>query len=249
MKPYVVRFVSSRADTGKTEIGSRVLSLMRARGYVVGVVKHCPHGVDLEYKDTHRYFASGADIVVASSSSVGIVYYRAWVDSLEHALRYVNTPIVFVEGFKEAGLGDVTVIANDMDEAVNTRASGNIIAYVVKNTKGSECSQIPLIPYEDVEKLANLIEVRALEHITGQLPGANCGHCGFGSCREQAIAYAKGVSRGCPAIAGTRLLVDGKEVALNPFVKRLLKAILSSFVDTLKDVPKERRKIVVELAD
>ncbi|MEM4789239.1 MAG: molybdopterin-guanine dinucleotide biosynthesis protein MobB, partial [Ignisphaera sp.] len=77
IKPYTIRFVSPRADMGKTFIASNVVSLLKNKGYVVGVIKHCPHGIDLEDKDSHVYILKGADVVIASSSNLGVIYRRA----------------------------------------------------------------------------------------------------------------------------------------------------------------------------
>lgn len=252
VRPYVVRFVSARSSVGKTYVASNVIARLKARGYIVGVVKHCAHGIDIEDRDSHRYILSGADVVIASSRGIGIEYYRTWVDSVDHALKYIDTPIVVVEGFKESDVGEAVVVARDVEE-IKTRSAdivGKVIAYIVglKTDSDTEYRGAPIYTFNDIDGLANLIEGRALNFICQQLPNANCGYCGYGSCRLLAEAYAKGLTRWCPRDSDVQLVVDGKKVDLNPFVKSLLRSLVIGFTDVLKGVPRSRKRIVIEVS-
>lgn len=250
INPYIIRFVSPKAGVGKTFVASTVVNLLKSKGYVVGVVKHCPHGLDLEDKDSHVYVLKGADIVIASSRGLGILYRKAWVDSMPHILGYIDTPIIIVEGFKEDDIGDVVVVAEDIDEAQRISLKQNVIAYAVKNV-GEEGKNLktPVFTFNEVERLAEFIEDRTINYIYNQLPQTNCGYCGFNSCKSLANAYAKGLAPGCAVKTDIRLVVNGKDIELNPFIKRLLKSVVTGFVDTLKGIPKERRDIIIELKE
>ncbi|MEM4513167.1 MAG: molybdopterin-guanine dinucleotide biosynthesis protein MobB [Ignisphaera sp.] len=250
ISPYIIRFVSPKAGVGKTFVASTVVNLLKGKGYVVGVVKHCSHGLDLEDKDSHVYVLKGADIVVASSSGLGVLYRKAWVDSLSHVLGYINTPIIIVEGFKEDDIGDVVVVAEDIDEAQKIGLEQNVIAYAVKNVgEGRKNLKIPVFTFNEVEGLARFIEDRTINYIYNQLPQTNCGYCGFNSCKSLVNAYVKGLALGCAVKTDIRLVVNGKDIELNPFIKKLLKSIVIGFVDVLKGIPKERREIVIELKE
>lgn len=251
-KPYIVKFISSHSGIGKTSVASHIVSKLKSRGYVICVVKHCVHGVDIEDKDTHRYIASGADIVIASSKSLGIVYHRVWLDSLDKILDLVFAPIIVAEGFRGSKLGDTVVVAENLYEAQYTECESNVIAYVVKDIdidRNPEDMSIPVLSFSDLDRLVDIVEERAIDHIHGQLPKNNCGQCGFSSCRDLAIAFAKGLARHCATELDVKLVVDGRNVSLNPFVKRLVKSVALGIVDVLKDVPRHRRKIIIEIND
>jgi len=250
VKPYIVKFISSKSDVGKTRIASSVVSILKSRGYVVGVVKHCSQGIDIEDKDSHIYLRSGADFVVASSRDIGIVYYSKWVDSLQHVIAYIDTPIIIVEGFKESSIGDTVVVSENIKEALTIDTEHKAIAYVIKEL-GEELNQISNNVYtlSDTEKISNLIEEKALSYIYSQLPQINCGYCGFNTCIELALAYAKGLARDCPMKTNTKVIVNNKEIELNPFVKRILKSIILGFIGELKGVPKERKNVIIKIED
>ncbi|MEM3979931.1 MAG: molybdopterin-guanine dinucleotide biosynthesis protein MobB, partial [Ignisphaera sp.] len=250
IKPYTIRFVSPRADMGKTFIASNVVSLLKNKGYVVGVIKHCPHGIDLEDKDSHVYILKGADVVIASSSNLGVIYRRAWIDSLSFILGYINAPIIIVEGFKGDNVGDTIVVAENIDEARKTSFEQYVVAYVVKNvSEDVKNLKIPVFTFNEVEELAKFIEDRAINYIYSQLPQTNCRYCGFNSCKELANAYVKGLAYGCAVKTDIRLIVDGRGIELNPFVKRLLRSMIVGFIDVLKGIPKERKEIIIELKE
>ncbi|MGC8983132.1 MAG: molybdopterin-guanine dinucleotide biosynthesis protein MobB [Desulfurococcaceae archaeon] len=245
--PYVVRFVSLGSGAGKTLVASRVVKELRARGFLVGVVKHGTGSVALEHKDTARYLESGAPVVLFSTRGLAVLYSTGHRDSLEDALALVKAPIVVVEGYKESGLGDAVLVAKSRSEVEE-------LAKVVKNSIAVASPEplepppgLPLFLFGEEERLAAFIQQRALEHLEKQLPGSNCGMCGFPTCRELAVAYARGSSEWCPLVSGARLIVDGAEVPLNPFVRNFVKSTIKGMLRALKGVPERPSKVVLVL--
>lgn len=248
IRPYVVRFVSPYANVGKTYIATHVIGKLKSKGYIIGVVKHCPHGLDIEGKDTHRYILSGADIVIASAKDVGIVYHRVWTDSLTTILQYVSTPIVIAEGFRGVNIGDAVVVLEDINDVEKIQDETNVIAYIAKNiSKIAREGNVKIFTFNDVEALASLIENKALDHIYEQLPKADCGHCRYDHCKIFAEAYAKGLAQECLYRSDVRLIVNDKLMELNPFVKNMLKSLITGFINTLKGVPKNQKRILIEI--
>jgi molybdopterin-guanine dinucleotide biosynthesis protein B len=51
------------SDTGKTRLLQKLIKELKKREYTVSVIKHCPHGFDLEAqgKDTAKFVEAGAD--------------------------------------------------------------------------------------------------------------------------------------------------------------------------------------------
>ncbi|MEM4441326.1 MAG: molybdopterin-guanine dinucleotide biosynthesis protein MobB [Ignisphaera sp.] len=249
MKPYIVRFISLHSGVGKTFIASQVVARLKNKGYSVGVIKHCIHDLEIEDKDTHKYLYSGADTVVASSASLGIIYQRIWVDSLTDNIRYIGTPITIVEGFKNIDIGDVVVVVENEEDIHEVLNMKNMIAYIVKEFKDSkkEYRGTPILTFNDIDELTNIIESRAIDHIYQQLPKTDCGACGYDNCWLFAKAYIKGKTQWCPRDSEVSLIVDGVKISLNPYVKKVLKSIVLAFIDTLKDVPKDKKKISIEI--
>lgn len=248
VKPYIIRFISPHSSVGKTYVAKNVLVNLKNRGYVVGIIKHCIHGLDIEEKDSHIYLANGADVVIASSRDIGVVYYRPWIDSLENIINLINTPIIIVEGFKYSNIGEVVVVTRNMSEIETLKNVTNIIAYVVGDIdRFTNNLSIPIYTFHELDKLVEMIEHRALSFIYNQLPKTNCGYCGYESCKIFAEAYAKKITKECPIDLGIELIVNEKRIDLNPYVKKVLKSLIISFIDTLKDVPKDKKRIVVKI--
>jgi molybdopterin-guanine dinucleotide biosynthesis protein B len=52
---------------------------------------------------------------------------------------------------------------------------------------------------------------------------------------------------GVPVTSGVRLVVNGKNIPLNPFVKRILRSTIEGFISSLKGVDESRKKIFIEI--
>ena len=65
-----------RSESGKTTLITALVTEIRARGFSVAVIKHCPRGFDLdmEGKDSWRFKEAGADgVFLLSPQRVGMV--------------------------------------------------------------------------------------------------------------------------------------------------------------------------------
>ncbi|MGC8975430.1 MAG: molybdopterin-guanine dinucleotide biosynthesis protein MobB [Thermoprotei archaeon] len=251
MSPYVIKFVSATRKRGKTSLATRVVSNLVSRGYVVGVVKHSSHDVDVIGKDSNRYVGAGAKEVLVSSRGVGVVFYSEWVDDLGYSLRYLNTPIVVVEGFKESSVGDTIVIVNDLREFQElSKTVRNIVAVVSEdNEVRFELSKsLEVFKRGDVGPVTDFVEARLLSFLENQTPKTNCGYCGYETCRAFVKAYAMGKTFWCPASSDVGLLVNDVPVLLNPFVKNLLRSVIEGFISSLKGVNMNKKEIVIKIS-
>ncbi len=245
MKPYVARFISYESNRGKTKAIVYIAQRLISKGYKVSVIKHVSHGVDIEDRDSHIFILNGVEEVIVSSKDIGILYMNMWIDSLEKALAISTNPIVFVEGFRDSGIGDVVAIAMNCKELENLMKYRPLLAILWNKDK---CyGDIKLYDFNELEKVVEFIEDRAIEYIFNQLPKTNCGFCGFSTCREFSYAYLKGYVRMCPAISDIRLIVDGIDIPMNPFVKNMLFSVVQGFLNSLKNVPRDRKRISIEI--
>lgn len=246
MEPYVVRFVSASSGVGKTTLISEVSRKLLELGLDVAVVKHAHGSIDLEEKDSRRFLEVGVREVVVSSRDLTVIYSREVPEDLVAIVRLLRKPLVLVEGFKNAYIGDKVVVARSLDEASKLVDPSTIA--VVLSSEESVPQVGGVLTIRDSGKLARVIAGRAEEHLLRQLPGLNCGYCGYSTCRELALSVLRGSSRICPRVIDVKLVVDGLEIPLNPFVKSLLNFIIEGFLKALKGVPERYTSVEVRIA-
>ena len=83
-----------------------------------------------------------------------------------------------------------------------------------------------------IEQIADLAEKRAFK-----LPDLNCGGCGYEDCyglARQIVAGAKSAEDCVSLHPEAELLVDGKPMALNPFISELFANTIKAMVSTLR---------------
>ena len=94
------------SDSGKTHLIQKLIQELKSREYTVSVIKHCPHGFELEAqgKDTAKFMHAGADSACLFSSE-GIAICQQKKQGLDvHSIArdYLQgSDFVLVEGEKE----------------------------------------------------------------------------------------------------------------------------------------------------
>lgn len=248
--PYVVRFVSLRSGSGKTLVAKRVLEYFKYKGYMVGVIKHCSHAIELEEKDSKEYLNVGASLVVVSSPGLAIVYRQDHQDSLESTLLHILTPIVIVEGYKEEKIGEVVLVIRDQLELEEMyKRVNNVIAVIASTELVGVQSELQFFKFGEESKLAQFIEERAFEFLSRQLPLNNCGACGYSDCHKLLSAYLRGQSAWCPIVSDVKVLINGLSIPLNPFVKNFIRSTITGMIQSLRGVPKNYRDITIVIRD
>ncbi len=249
---YTVKLISSRSGSGKTYVGTRLVGYLKKKGYSVGVVKHCAHGLVIEGKDSSEYLDAGADVVAASSADILITYVKPWVDDLRKVLEFVETPIVVVEGFKASGIGDNVGVLRNVDELNELMSNGIKLDAVLSDgrevLKEASNKGLQAFSFKGLEAFFRWVEEKALNTVKGSLPGKDCGACGYSSCEAFAAAYLKGVNAHCVnTTLNVRVFVDRNELQLNPFVERLIASVIEGLISPLKNVPVRRSRVSVEI--
>ncbi|MFQ5934178.1 MAG: molybdopterin-guanine dinucleotide biosynthesis protein B, partial [Dehalococcoidia bacterium] len=153
--------VVGNSDAGKTQVASSLVEILSGQGYRVAVVKHCPHGHNLDRpeSDTHRVYGAGATTVVASSPGKRTTVDKVEGDSsLESIISSLGTraDMVIAEGFKTSTVPKVLVVkGRDPPPSVE-----NVIATV---GDGGDVEGVPAYGFEDVDKLASQLCAQILE--------------------------------------------------------------------------------------
>ncbi len=213
------------SNSGKTTIIEKLIERFRER-YSIAVVKHTPHGVDVQGKDSRRFRDAGAREVILLGDEE--VRFKE-PDSLFKILHSLNYDIIFVEGFKTEKFIPKVCFSNGCMGCV---AHG-----------------------DDENKIINYIEEEIeVEKILKKLPNFNCGECGHKNCEEMARAIYRGEDnfKNCRywnpnAVISVR--VNGKDIYMGKFAQDVvintIKGLLSSFkgVKEIENVEIKIKKI------
>jgi molybdopterin-guanine dinucleotide biosynthesis protein B len=227
------------SNSGKTTLIEGLIGRYRRRGLSVAVLKHTAHRgfeLDSEGTDSWRHGKAGAAAVgLLADGRAAVLIHRmpppagrrrreepGIPDDAALLVRLVKEAvlpdILFLEGFKTAGLdkvavGDIrglpgTVFRVDPGKAAQRRALERFVDRRLK-----------------------------VQRIAERLPGIDCGKCGL-DCARFADAVADGKRRlsQCVNLSDVRVFVrvDGQEVRLGRFPKEIVASTLRGLVAPLK---------------
>ncbi len=112
------------SGTGKTTLLTRIIPLLKERGYRLGIVKHVHHKFDIDIpgKDSYKLRKAGAMQVVAASKH-RVAYIRELDDpkdepSLLDALGVLDTSdldIILVEGYKHEAVPKIELSRREIE--------------------------------------------------------------------------------------------------------------------------------------
>ena len=200
------------SNSGKTTMICELIE--KLKDYKVAVVKHTPHGIDVEGKDSERFKEAGAGEVVLLNSEA--VHFRRG-ESLYRVLKSLRDyDVILVEGFKK-------------------------YKFLPKVCLGMECDNC-VLKNPMVDEVLEYIEREvAIEKIMRELPNFNCGECSHKNCREMAEAIYRGEDdfKGCrywnpDAVISVK--VNGKDIYMGKFaqdvVVKTINGLLSAFKGT-----------------
>jgi molybdopterin-guanine dinucleotide biosynthesis protein MobB len=156
-----------RSGSGKTTLIEKLLPVLAGRGYRVGAVKHDAHRFDIDHpgKDSHRFTAAGAEVMVISSSEkLAVVEKHAASPTVEELLSrfFTNLDIVLVEGFRKSSLPKIEVRRKGREGTLLCRgAEDDPTLLAVASDEPLEID-VPVLDIDDPEKIADFIEDRVL---------------------------------------------------------------------------------------
>jgi len=165
----------------------------------------------------------------------------------------IREPLVLVEGFEPVkGYPKVAYVAGR--EGVEELARLGLLDECVAIVAGEpvEGVAVPggrLYAMGKIGDLAGAVIEYAASRLASQLPGENCGLCGFGLCRDFAMAILRGERAvgDCPVRAEVELKVDGRRIPLSAYPRSVLIGILKGYLATLKGVPERPREVEVKI--
>jgi len=222
--------------SGKTTTIEKLIAELKKRGYSVGSVKDIHFEgfeIDTEGTNTFRHRAAGSSLVTARGPYDTGIMFQEQLDIYKIASFY-DTDFLIIEGIRDANVPMVLTAdcIDDLDKRFDERVflvSGKIADEI------DEYRNVPAISaLKDIEKLADLVEEKTFELLPDFDPKC-CSACGH-TCREMCALILKGEMKREHCIIGTNdvsLKINGKDIMMVPFVKKLLKNMITGFASEL----------------
>jgi len=202
--PLIISIVGY-SNSGKTRLLEKMIPILKAKGYSVGVIKHTGHDFPLDQpgKDTYKFKKAGADgVALVSSGQIGYFENIEKTEALDLSrigqTFFSDRDIVLTEGFKKGDKPKIAVLTKGQEEKLLKEVKGGIIATVGETSLPSE---VPHFKLEDAEGLIRILEELIL----------------------------KGRKR--PFI---RVILDGKDIPLNHFVQDMARSGIIGLLSPLK---------------
>jgi molybdopterin-guanine dinucleotide biosynthesis protein MobB len=155
-KPAVVAFVGGH-DSGKTSILVELVPRLKAKGLVVGTIKHTTRDVDDDVagKDSQRHAAAGA--AVAALVTPGRTSARRFgeEEAFEDVLRreFSSCDLVLVEGYKSLAMPKIEVIRTGINRP-------DVVEPVARISDGPFQGTVPTLSFGDWDAITATV-VRA----------------------------------------------------------------------------------------
>ncbi len=150
--------IVGKSGSGKTTLLEALIPELKALGHRVAVVKHSPHGSDLdvEAKDSWRLLKSGGDVVLLSGPGQVAQFRRVTGDStLEELASHVwDTDIFLAEGYKDSSFPKIEVVRREL--GLDLLCQETQLVAVVSDS--DIAVSVPRFRPEDAASLARFIE-------------------------------------------------------------------------------------------
>jgi len=221
--------------SGKTTLGLKLAVALGNLGYKVAAAKHSRCGFDKQNTDTGRYLKVCTGVIGLGPDESMI----SWPDErfLPDLIPLVDADVLLVEGGKSYGWLPRILLFNDPEDAKELNPE---LALACHGKHG-----LPGVPRIDsVDELAKLVLDRGFV-----LPGLDCGSCERENCRGLAMDIVAGRAEisDCKSLnSKMKITVDGKNVALNPFMNNLFAAVINTMLSQLKGFVPGHIKIDME---
>jgi molybdopterin-guanine dinucleotide biosynthesis protein B len=202
--PLIISIVGY-SNSGKTRLLEKMIPILKAKGYSVGVIKKTREEflLDQPGKDTHKFGQAGADGVVLSGS--GHIAFFGKMDESEISVLdqieqsfFSERDIVLTEGFKKENKPKIVVLTKGKEEKLFQEISGSVVATVGQKPARAD---LPHFKPEDPEGLVRMLEDRFLTD------------------RKK---------------APIRVILDGKNIPMNHFVQDIITNGIMGMLSPLK---------------
>lgn len=227
--------------TGKTTLACELIKLLTQQGHKVVSIKDIhaeSYHVDTPGKNTALHLAAGSLCTFAKGlHDSGLLFSRSL--SLKEMLPLLRADYLIIEGMKEAPVPKLVCAetTEQWDELIDATTIGlsGIIADQYTEYKG-----LPVYCLQrDRDKLLNSVLEKTFEILPLSDPEC-CSACGK-TCYQMAADIVQGISKRSDCVLDhakeLKLFVGDEEIVIVPFVQKILRDVITGFVDNLKDIP------------
>lgn len=236
-------------QSGKTTTIEKVIAELKKRNYSVGSVKDIHYEkfkIDLDGTNTHRHKLAGSELVTARGMYETDILFQEKLNIYD-LLKLYNHDYVVLEGVRDVNAPKIISAASekDIDDRLDNSTfliSGKI-ADKIDEYKGIKA----LSAMDDIEKLVDFIEENTFE-LLPDFDEKCCSECGY-NCRKMCEMIIKGEKNREDCKLNNKsvsLKIDGKEIEMVPFVKKLMRNSVLAVVSELEGYS-ENSKIEIEL--
>ena len=167
MTVKAVSFVA-KSGTGKTTLLEKVISVLKGKGYRVGVVKHDAHRFDIDHpgKDSYRLPSAGADtMLIASPEKLALIKKHDESPPVEELLStyFSDVDIVLTEGFKKSDLPKIELHRQERSATLLCRGEEHNPTLIAVASDVRLELDVPVLDLNDAEEVAGFIEARFLK--------------------------------------------------------------------------------------
>ncbi|MCF7875565.1 molybdopterin-guanine dinucleotide biosynthesis protein B [Candidatus Bipolaricaulota bacterium] len=225
--------IYGNSDSGKTELVVRLLEDLIDEGLEVCTVKHSPgeYSLNEEGKDTWRHREAGANLTVFSTkmeTTIIIPEERELEEIVGLLSNFSEYDLVIAEGYKDEDVPKVSVGEIEKRKSTVYEYDGDMAALK--------------------DRVRTEIELKEIEN---ELPGLDCGRCGYDSCRGLARAIHDGEEEleDCEVREERSVVleVNGEDVPLENFPADFVEGGLKGMLRALKGVDDEIDSISLEI--
>lgn len=161
--------IVGRKGAGKSEVLEALIVLLTSGGFRIGVLKHLARGdieIDEPGKDTFRYRMSGAEKVVLAGKKRLAVFenLNEEIPFEGLLLLFRDFDLVFLEGYMQEEFLKIEVHKKELGDFLLTERVKNVVAIC---SDGEGRNGIPFFAFDELHKLANLIENQLLKKEVG----------------------------------------------------------------------------------
>lgn len=129
MKSACIIGIAGYSGSGKTTLIRKILPELKKQELAVGVLKHIHHklNIDIEGKDTDRFYRAGADYVLAHDEQQGFARYRSKGKTLDDLIKIFPAALdlIIVEGHKDINLPGIWLETKSSRGETGESAHGN----------------------------------------------------------------------------------------------------------------------------
>jgi len=223
--------ITGYKKSGKTTLTLKLSDELTKRGYKVAVVKHIDEDLDLANSDTSKY-KEVLTQVAAITPEESVIFLKN-KKNLEEIIKYFETDIILIEGFKrEKTFPKIVCLREESEKAELFDGLQLCTAGFVSNELNPKLHDFDILKDEDIKKIANIVIEKSFK-----LPNLNCGECGYQDCYGLAREIVKGNKTldDCPSLEPSTLVkVDGKIISMNPFISKIVKNTIIGLLSSLK---------------